>query len=143
MIEQKYAKTEDKQETPILKTEPELDGIGNLEVIALDIEDCSVIDLSVKRDSQKKSLPFTDSKKVYAYIRPLGNDIEDLLKEGEEKTSYLFHGLEVEQLKKRFESATHGIKPEESKEILKEVYEYKYNMSDKEKICAAVKILAG
>lgn len=113
---------------PETQTNPKLQKIKPLKRTAVDLEDSSVLDLSVY-----KTGPYSGLKPlVFVYIRPVGENIDRLLIRGEEKISYIFRGITSIDLKKRFEEALVGLRYDNYTELKKEVFQYKYNITQKQ-----------
>lgn len=115
-------------EVPETQTSSELQKVKPLEETALDLEDSSVLDLGIYRPSK-----FSTSKPlVLVYIRPFKENIDPLLKVGEERISYIFRGITPLNLKKRFEEALGKLRHDRCTELRKEIFQYKYNLAHKE-----------
>lgn len=124
-------------EAPETQTSPELQKVKPLGKTALDLEDSSVLDLSVYKISK-----FSSSQPlVLVYIRPFKENINSLLKVGEERTSYIFRGITPIDLKKRFEESLGKLRYDSCTELGKEVFQYEYNLAHKKALYASAEDL--
>ena len=110
---------------PETRTQPILQKTLPLEKTASDIEDSSILDLSVE------GLGSTSQPIVAVYIHSISEDIGDLLRRGKKGLSYIFRGLEVVDLKEEFLNTLKEktIKPEKFQEIRGGVFQYNYHIA--------------
>ncbi len=125
-------------EEPQTKTSPRLKKVNPLEKTALDLEDSSVLDLSIyKIHPTSTSQPI-----VLVHIRSFKEDIGELLKVGKEKVSYIFRGLTPADLKRRFEEALTGLKYDSFTQLKAEVFKYEYSIAHKTSVYSSAKLLS-
>lgn len=99
-------------------------------ITASDMGESSNLDVYLQSHSPYK----TSQKIVLVYTYPSGSDITDLIKEKKEIASYTFRGFSADDLKNRFELATHEMKPLNNSQV-RDIFLYMYRFADKTKIC--------
>jgi len=115
--------------TPQTETNSQLQRIPPLQKTALDIEDSSVLDLSVQNISSSS----TSQLIIVAYIRPFTEELGELLNYGERKISYVFRGVSANDLRQKFIRVLEKekIKPKTSQEIRADVFQYNYSIAER------------
>jgi len=122
---------------PETKTQSQMQKIPPSLETAVALEDSlSILDLCIQRGY----LGDASQLIVSVYIRPLQEEIDKLI-EGKEKISYIFRGINVNDLKQKFESAFKKLKYLSSNAIGREVFQYQYHIKFKKEVYSSAESL--